>query len=88
MNSEFLTSLWEHYQWQLSLLTLVSILSITFIARQALAAVVPTFREAAALNAEVYAQKMDIPRYAANQRLNRGWGIVFMAVIFFMIKSF
>lgn len=88
MNSEFLSSVLAHYQWQLSLLTLVSILAIGPIARHALAAIVPTFREAAALNAAVYEQKMKIPRYAANQKLNRGWGLVFVAVIFIFIMPF
>lgn len=87
MNSGFFASFWEHYNWQLSLLTFVGIQGLSFIGGKLLL-LVPTFRQAAQLNKQVYQEKLNIPRYKANQNLNRGWGLVFMTVIFGLIIPF
>ena len=87
MSLDFLSAIAPHYNWQLSLIALVAIYAFTFAARRMLN-LAPTFRNAAALNVRVYKEKMEIPRYAANQRLNRGWGLLFTAIIFLLIMPF
>lgn len=87
MESAAFASLLEHYQWQLSLLTFAAILALTFVGGK-LALLVPAFREAAEINKAAYQQKMQIPRYKANQALNRIWGLTFWAIIFGLIVPF
>ena len=87
MNAEFFSSLLEHYNWQLSLITLVAVLGLPFILGK-LVQVVPAFKEAAKMNKETFDKKMQIPRYKANQKLNHVWGAVYMAVIFGLIMPF
>lgn len=85
--SPAVTSFLAHYDWQLSLLTLVGIQALTFAGAQLLR-LVPVFSNAARLNQATFAKKMEIPRYAANQKLNRFWGLLYMAVIFGLIMPF
>ncbi len=76
------------YQWHLSLLTLVSIFAVTFVAKQVLLRLVPTIRAASKANREAYETKMQKEKYAANQRWNRKWGLIFYVVIFGGILPF
>jgi len=78
----------EHYQWKLSLITLVSIIAVTIIGGRLLVYLVPTFREAAALNTQMMRKKMEKPNYAANQKWNRKWGLIFQVIIFTVIMPF
>lgn len=87
MNGFSFPALAADYHWQLSLITLVAIFAVTFVASR-LALLVPAFREASRINREAYAQKMRKPSYAANQRSNRRWGVVFFAIIFGLVLPF
>jgi sterol desaturase/sphingolipid hydroxylase (fatty acid hydroxylase superfamily) len=87
METANFASVLEHYQWQLSLLTLVGIHGLTFLGAKALL-LIPTFRAADAANRAVYQSKLEIPRYKANQKLNRFWGLIYMVVIFGLILPF
>ncbi|MCJ2179370.1 sterol desaturase family protein [Novosphingobium album (ex Hu et al. 2023)] len=87
MNSAFWDGLAAGYHWQLSLITAVGIAAVTF-AGKLLVQLVPTFRAAKRLNRETYAQKMENPRYAANLRWNRKWGVFYWVVIFAGILPF
>lgn len=82
-----LEALLADYQWQLSLITGIGIIAVVQIGRL-IAWMVPTLREAGALNRTTYATKMENPRYAANQVWNRKWGIIFTAIIFGLILPF
>ena len=87
MNSLFLASLVENYEWQLSLATLAGIIAVTIVGKQ-LVKLVPTLLEAARLNADTYREKMQRPNYAANHKWNRKWSIAFLGVIFGVILPF
>ena len=87
MNSPFLAALLENYRWDLSLYAFVGIIALGWLGKQ-LVLLVPAFREAHELNVGTYKEKMEKPRYAENQKWNRKWGLVFMAVIFGLIMPF
>ncbi len=87
MDSAFWDGLLASYQWQLSLYTALGIMAVTVLGKLALR-MVPTVREAGKLNEETYRKKMENPRYAANQRWNRKWGLFFWVVIFAGILPF
>ena len=87
MNSPILTSLLEQYHWQLSLIALAAILA-THIVLGKLAQLVPTFNETQKLNRTAFQKKMEKPVYAANQKMNRKWGLFFQVVIFGLIVPF
>lgn len=87
MDTSFVASLLEHYQWRLSLYAGVGIFTLTFIGKQLLL-LVPTIREAHQLNKDALKKKMERPAYAANQKWNRQWGFIFLAVIFGLILPF
>jgi sterol desaturase/sphingolipid hydroxylase (fatty acid hydroxylase superfamily) len=74
----------EAYRWDLSLLTALGIAAVTVVTKLVLMRV-PTIRAAAAQNAAVFAEKMQKPAYAENQRWNRKWGLVFWAMIFALV---
>lgn len=83
----FFTSLAASYHWQLSLYSALGIAAVTLIGKRLLL-LVPTFREAQRLNTAAFAEKMQKPNYAANQRWNRKWGLFYWAVIFVAILPF
>ena len=87
MNSPILAWLAANYHWQYSLYAAVGIAGVGFIGKQ-IALLVPEFREAHELNVADYRQKMEKPAYAANQSINRKWGLFFYAVIFAGILPF
>jgi sterol desaturase/sphingolipid hydroxylase (fatty acid hydroxylase superfamily) len=87
MSTPFLASFLEHYQWQLSLYAFLGITVASFLGGR-LALLVPTFSRAHRLNQETFQKKMAKPVYAANQKWNRKWGFVFLAVIFGLIMPF
>ncbi|CAN7663946.1 sterol desaturase family protein [Phenylobacterium sp. LjRoot225] len=87
MSTPFFASLLEHYQWQLSLYAAVGIFALTFLGKRLLL-LVPTFKEADQLNQAALKKKMERPIYAANQKWNRKWGFIYMAVIFGLILPF
>ena len=80
-------SLMAHYDWRMSLLTGAIVLAATFVTGK-LALLVPGFREAGRLNRETLAAKMTKPAYAANQRMNRNWGMALLVVIFGLVMPF
>jgi sterol desaturase/sphingolipid hydroxylase (fatty acid hydroxylase superfamily) len=75
------------YNWQLSLLTGAGVLAMTLVLGK-LALIVPGFRDAHRLNRDTFKAKMAKPAYAANQRWNRKWSVVYLLVIFGMIIPF
>lgn len=87
MDSTFLTSLADDYQWKLSLIAFVGIMASSFVGKY-LYMLVPTFREAAAMNRADFAEKMSRPAYAENQAWNRKWGLFDQFVIFACIIPF
>ena len=87
MSTPILAALAESYQWKLSLLAALGIAAVSLIGKQ-LALLVPTFREAYQLNVEARLKKMERPAYAANQKWNRKWGLVFWVAIFAGILPF
>lgn len=87
MDDAFWTWLVAHYHWQLSLYAGLGIGAVT-LAGRLLARLVPTLRAAGDANRATYAKKMENPRYAANQRWNNKWGVIFTAVIFGLILPF
>ena len=87
MDSQFLASLLEDYEWKLSLATLAGVIGVTIIGKQVVR-VIPTLREAAQLNADTFREKMQRPNYAANQKWNRTWSGAFLGLIFAGILPF
>jgi len=87
MDSAILATIQSHYDWKLSAITLVAILALTAVSGW-IVQLVPTIRAASKRNADVFKTKMEKPNYAANQRWNRKWSLVFMAVIFGAIVPF
>jgi sterol desaturase/sphingolipid hydroxylase (fatty acid hydroxylase superfamily) len=87
VSSPLIASLWEHYQLKLSLITLVTVFAGPLVWRY-LFNLVPAFAKSDRLNREDYRRKMAKPAYAANQRMNRKWGLFFTAVIFLGIIPF
>ncbi len=87
MDTSFLASLAEAYQWQLSLYTALGIAAVTIIGKRFML-LVPAVREARALNEQAYDAKMEKPNYAANQKWNRKWGLFFWLLIFTCILPF
>lgn len=87
MDSQFLASLLEHYQWLPSLYAAVGIAVVPFIGKY-LMMLVPTFKEVSLLNKATFEKKMERPNYAANQKWNRKWGAIFVVAIFGLIMPF
>lgn len=87
MNSEFFASLLEHYEWQLSIVTFIAIQALTFVLGK-LMLLVPTFREAHAVNKAAYEKKMKIQRYADNKKWNKKWGLIFALIIWLGLVPF
>jgi sterol desaturase/sphingolipid hydroxylase (fatty acid hydroxylase superfamily) len=87
MINSFFAMLVQHYHWQLSLYTALGIVAVTVIGKQLLM-LVPTLRAAAKLNKDALQNKMEKPVYAANQKLNRTWGLIDQVVIFGLILPF
>jgi sterol desaturase/sphingolipid hydroxylase (fatty acid hydroxylase superfamily) len=84
---EFLTSLADHYEWKLSLIAAAGILFGT-VAVGKIAALVPAIGAAVKLNKDTYSQRMEKPSYAANQKWNRKWAILFQVIIFLGVLPF
>lgn len=77
----------EQYQWLLSLYTALGIIAVTVVGKQLLL-LVPTIKKTQQLNKETAEKKMGREFYAANQKLNRKWGLLFQLVIFVLILPF
>ena len=84
---DILASLAEAYQWKLSLLAALGIIVGTVVVGK-LAALVPTIGAAVKLNKDTLAKRMEKPSYAANQKWNRKWAILFQFIIFLGILPF
>jgi sterol desaturase/sphingolipid hydroxylase (fatty acid hydroxylase superfamily) len=87
MNSPILTSILDHYHWQLSLIAAVGIIAVSMVLHQ-LAMLAPTLKAAHQLNAGTYKAKMEKPLYAANHKWNRPWALLFQVIIFGVILPF
>jgi len=87
MSTEFLASCFAQYHWLLSLYAGIGIIVVSILGKQ-VALLVPAFREAGKLNSETFKKKMERPGYAANQKWNRKWSVLYLAVIFGMILPF
>lgn len=87
MDTSLFSSLLEQYHWQLSLYALLGIAAVTVIGKQLLL-LIPTIKQAQALNKEAADKKMTREYYAANQKRNRKWGILDQVVIFAFILPF
>jgi|GEM_PF-418586 len=86
MDAAFLSSLAEHYHWQLSILAGLGIVALTLAGR--LFRLVPAIGASHKLNADALGKKMERPSYAGNQRWNRKWAVLYLIVIFGMILPF
>ena len=84
---DFLATLAEAYQWKLSLLAAFGIIAGTIVVGK-LAALVPAIGAAVKLNKDTLAKRMEKPSYAANQKWNRKWAILFQVIIFLAILPF
>jgi sterol desaturase/sphingolipid hydroxylase (fatty acid hydroxylase superfamily) len=87
MDSGFWAVVAEHYQWQLSLYAALGILAATVVGGWLLR-LVPAIAEASRINRETFRAKMEKPNYAANQKRNRKWGLIFQVAIFGLILPF
>jgi len=87
MDTSILSPILEHYHGLLSLYTAVGIAAVTVVGKQLLL-LIPAIREAQTLNKEAAAQKMAREYYAANQKRNRSWGLLYWAMIFGLILPF
>ncbi len=87
MKTDFFTPLLAQYHWQLSLYAGIGIIVATILGKQ-LALLVPAFREAGKLNSETFKKKMERPGYAATQKWNRKWSVLYLVVIFGMVLPF
>lgn len=82
-----MTTLLENYHLGLSLLAWAGIMGLTILGRK-LVPMIPAFKEAQAINQKAYEKKMQREFYAANQKLNRKWGLIDQALIFLVIMPF
>jgi sterol desaturase/sphingolipid hydroxylase (fatty acid hydroxylase superfamily) len=87
MMSPVLASLFEHYQWLLAIYAGVGIVLVNLALTQ-LTRLAPTFKAAQDLNAKTFRAKMERPNYAANQKWNRQWALLYMATVFGLILPF
>jgi len=87
VDATIITSILEHYHWQLSLYAFAGIMIVTFVG-QRLLLLIPTVGSAQKLNTDAAAKKMAREAYVANQKLNRRWGLFDQAVIFVLILPF
>ncbi len=87
MDAPTATGFFANYHLGLSLLTWVGIMAVTLITRK-LGPLIPVIGRANVLNREAYEKKMQREFYAANQKLNRKWGLIDTAVIFLCIIPF
>lgn len=88
MSSEILAWVQANYEWKLSLLAYACIMAISVLGPKLVTALVPTFRESAAMNKAAFEAKMQKPNYAENQKWNRKWGLIFTVIIFAGIIPF
>ena len=87
MNTAFLAPLLAQYHWLLSIYAGVGIIVVTMVGHR-LAALVPAFKEAGKLNKDTFNEKMERAPYAANQKWNRKWSMIYLVVIFGLILPF
>jgi sterol desaturase/sphingolipid hydroxylase (fatty acid hydroxylase superfamily) len=87
VNSPLLAALWEHYQIKLSLIAMAGIFAIPLVTRH-LFNLIPAFASADKLNRDTFKAKMQKPAYAANQRWNRKWALLFLFLIFGVVLPF
>jgi sterol desaturase/sphingolipid hydroxylase (fatty acid hydroxylase superfamily) len=87
MNTAFLTSLLAQYHWLLSLYAGIGIIAVSILGSK-LAPLAPVFRDAGQLNQATFQKKMERPAYAANQKWNRKWSMLYLVVIFGGILPF
>jgi sterol desaturase/sphingolipid hydroxylase (fatty acid hydroxylase superfamily) len=85
--TEWASTLWAGYRWDLSLLTLILTFLIPFAAGRVLR-LVPTIRRETTRNSDAFRAKMKKPSYAANHAWNRKWAVLDMLVIFGLIIPF
>lgn len=88
MDFPYLDTPLGQYQWALSLITAVAVMGLGVVIKHLAVMLVPTFREASAINQQSYETKMQKPAYAANQKLNRKWGLFFYFLIFAVVMPF
>ncbi len=87
MDTSLLSSILEQYHGLLSLYALAGILVIPFIGKYVMS-LIPTIKEAQALNKDAAEKKMAREYYSANQKKNRLWGVLDQIVIFGLILPF
>lgn len=87
MDTSLFSSILEQYQWLLAVYAALGIAAVTIIGRQLLL-LIPTIRQTQALNKETAEKKMEREVYAANQKLNRKWGLFYQVVIFALVLPF
>jgi sterol desaturase/sphingolipid hydroxylase (fatty acid hydroxylase superfamily) len=86
MDSALLGSLASQYHWQLALLAGLGLVAATAAGR--VFRLIPAIGASHRLNSETLRRKMERPAYAENQRWNRMWGGIYIAVAFGVIVPF
>lgn len=81
------STFFENYHIGLSLMTWVGIIGMTLLGRK-FGPMVPAIGRANAINQEAFNKKMQREVYAANQKLNRKWGLLDQVLIFVLIIPF
>lgn len=87
MDTSIFSWLSEHYHWQLSLLTAVGVIAVTFVGKHLLL-LVPTIREAQAINKEAAKERMARSYYPPIQNRSKFWGFLTQLGIFVLALPF
>lgn len=87
MDTSLLSTLLEHYQWQLSLYALLGIFAV-HLAGRALIKLVPAMRETSELNKEAAKKQMAKSYYPGIQNRSKLWGLLTQLAIFIFILPF
>ena len=87
MSNSILDTLRDHYQWRLALMALGANLAIMVVGARLLM-LIPAIKAAHELNAAARRQREAKPHYVANQKWNRPWTLLYLAVIFAGVAPF
>ncbi len=81
MSASVLSAILEYYHWKAALYVLVGITIVTLIGKRIML-LIPTIKQAQVINKEAAAKKMSRDYYAANQKRNNAWGVLYFAATF------
>ena len=87
MDTSLLSTILEHYQWQLSLFALVAILAVHLVGRFVVG-LIPALKETGELNKAAAEKQMAKSYYPAIQNRSKLWGLITQLAIFIFILPF